>query len=87
MNFTLVKSKSFDKNFAKLSKKEQSLVIEKLKIFAESPFHPSLRTKHIQGSELFEASVNMDIRLIWQYEKDKIILILDVGHHNILNKY
>ncbi|MDR0975218.1 MAG: cytotoxin [Ruminococcus sp.] len=88
MKYIIIKSKTFDKHFAKLSKKDKTLVISKLKIFAESPLHPSLRTKHIQGSGgLFEASVNMDIRLIWQYTGDKIILMLDVGYHDILNKF
>lgn len=29
----------------------------------------------------------MDIRVIWYYEGDEIILLLDVGHHDILNKF
>ena len=50
--------------------------------------HPSLRTKRIQGSSyLFECSVNMDIRIIWHYEGDEIILLLDIGHHGILDRY
>ncbi|MDR0983866.1 MAG: cytotoxin [Ruminococcus sp.] len=61
---------------------------KKLKIFAEFPLHPSLRSKHIQGSNgIFESSVNMDIRLIWKYDEDKIILMLDIGHHDILSSY
>jgi mRNA-degrading endonuclease YafQ of YafQ-DinJ toxin-antitoxin module len=87
MKYTVLRSKLFDKHFVKLSKQEQRLVISKLRILEDSPLHPSLRTKHIQGLHgLFEASVNMDIRLIWRYEGDKIILMLDVGHHDILNK-
>jgi hypothetical protein len=29
----------------------------------------------------------MDIRVIWYYEGDKLIFLLDVGHHDILNQY
>jgi len=55
---------------------------------AENPDHPSLRTKKIQGtSDIFECSVNMDIRIIWCYEENTIILLIDVGHHNILKRY
>jgi mRNA-degrading endonuclease YafQ of YafQ-DinJ toxin-antitoxin module len=88
MIYTIIRSKNFDKHFGKLSKNEKSQVIDKLRIFAENPLHPSLRTKHIKGAGgIFEASVNMDIRLIWCYQGDKIILMLDIGHHDILNKF
>lgn len=50
--------------------------------------HPSLRTKRIQGIDrLFECSVNMDIRIIWHYEGNLIIVLLDVGHHDIFRQY
>jgi len=50
--------------------------------------HPSLRVKKIQGTKnLFECSVNMDICIIWYYENDEIIILVDVGHHNILNEF
>ena len=39
----------------------------------------------IQGIDgLFECSVNMDIRILWKYEDGKIILLLEIGHHDIL---
>lgn len=61
---------------------------KELKIFVENPFHPSLRTKRIQGTEdLFEFSVNMDIRVIWYYENNEIVMIVDIGHHDILKKF
>lgn len=54
----------------------------------ENPLHPSLRTKKIQGAEgMWESSVNMDIRIIWFYENNELILLLDIGHHDILNKF
>jgi mRNA-degrading endonuclease YafQ of YafQ-DinJ toxin-antitoxin module len=50
--------------------------------------YPSLRTKKIQGvSDLYESSVNMDIRIIWHYENDDLIILADVGHHDILNQF
>lgn len=62
--------------------------LRELKKFVENPFHPSLRTKRIQGTEdLFEFSVNMDIRVIWYYENDEIVMIVDIGHHDILKKF
>jgi len=44
-------------------------------------------TKKIKGSEiLFESSINVSIRVIGTYRDDKVILMLDIGHHDILNR-
>jgi len=78
-------TKMFLKSLKKLSQNEQKAVARKLVLLAQNPFHPSLRTKKVQSLEnIFECSVNMDIRILWTYKNDKIILILDVGHHDIL---
>ena len=37
-------------------------------------------------NDLFECSVNLDIRIIWFYEGEQLILLLDVGHHDMLDK-
>ena len=78
----------FQKHFKSLTSQEKKQLKNKLELLAENPAHPSLRTKRIQGTaDLFESSVNMDIRIIWFYEGDKIIFIVDVGHHDILKQY
>jgi mRNA-degrading endonuclease YafQ of YafQ-DinJ toxin-antitoxin module len=59
-----------------------------MKIFIENNLHPSLRTKKINGhKDLFESSINMDIRIIWYYENQTIIVLIDIGHHDILKIY
>jgi len=58
------------------------MVLNKLKLLINDPFYPSLRTKQVQRTdEIFELIVNMDIRILWKYEGDIIILLIDVGHH------
>lgn len=85
MNFKFQFSKNFQKQLKKLSCDEQKMVFKKVQLMSQNPFHPSLRTKKVQGIEgLFECSVNMDIRILWKYEDGNIILLLDIGHHNIL---
>lgn len=75
-------TKTFEKNLKKLSPKEQKAIAQKLQLLIQNPFYPSLRTKKVQGIEnIFEMSVNMNIRILWQYDNDIIILLLDVGHH------
>ncbi|MDO4552492.1 MAG: type II toxin-antitoxin system YafQ family toxin [Bacillota bacterium] len=78
----------FQKHFKSLTAREKTQLKRKLSLLAENPLHPSLRTKRIQGTDgLFECSVNMDIRIIWFYEGDRWIILLDVGHHDILKQF
>lgn len=88
MAFQFTFTDRFEKHFKTLSANEKKQLKNKLALLAENPMHPSLRTKRIQGTkDLFECSVNMDIRIIWFYEGDMMIILVDVGHHDILNQY
>ncbi|MDR1157217.1 MAG: type II toxin-antitoxin system mRNA interferase toxin, RelE/StbE family [Oscillospiraceae bacterium] len=78
----------FQKHFKTLTEQEKRQLRRKLALLAENPLHPSLRTKRIQGTaDLFECSVNMDIRIIWYYEGSRMIILVDVGHHDILKQF
>ncbi len=80
--YKLKYTKEFEKDLKKLSPTEQKAVANKLRLLVQDPFYPSLRTKKLQGLDnVFEMSVNMDIRILWKYENGVIILLLDVGHH------
>jgi len=86
---TVILSEDFFCALGKLSTEHQKIVLKKLQILRFNPFYPSLRTKKLRGDqdERFESSVNMDIRLIWRFDGDRIILVLDVGHHDVLRRY
>ena len=87
MSYRITYTKRFKKSFGKLTASEKKQIKAKVILLSENPFHPSLRTKRIQGTDnLFECSVNMDIRIIWYYEDNELIMLLDVGHHSILDK-
>lgn len=65
MPFRIVYTKEFLKRYKTLTETEKNQVKNKLVLLSENPKHPSLRTKRIQGTkDLFECSVNMDIRII-----------------------
>ena len=88
MSFQFTYTDRFKKHFKNLTDIEKKQLHNKLQLLKENPLHPSLRTKRIQGTvNLFECSVNMDIRIIWYYEGSTIIVLIDVGHHNILKQY
>ena len=88
MPYQLSYTKRFQKHFKMLAAQEKQQIKRKLELLAENPLHPSLRAKRIQGTtDLFEASINMDIRIIWYYGGEQIIILLDVGHHDILKQF
>jgi len=56
-----------------------------LQLIEDNPQHPSLRTKKIQGTDgIYEASINMAIRVTFHYEKPNTIYLRNVGEHGIL---
>ena len=84
MGFKLQLEKSFVKHYRKLTTVERDMVDDKLRILAHDPWHPSLRTKRIQGTGEFEVSVNMDIRMAIVFQGDELIIMLDIDHHDKL---
>ena len=88
MAYQFTFTERFQKHYQALTPHEKKLPRKKLDLLAENPSHPSLRTKRIQGTDkLYECSVNMDIRIIWYYEGNTMIIIVDVGHHDILRQF
>ena len=88
MAYKITFTERFSKHYKTLTDIEKKQIKNKLVILSENPLHPSLRMKKIQGTiDLFECSVNMDIRIIWYYEGLTMIILVDVGHHDILKKY
>jgi len=78
----------FKKHYKKLHSTEKKQIMNKVELLMGNPIHPSLRTKRIQGTDdFFESSVNMDIRIIWYYKGESMIILVDVGHHDILDQF
>jgi len=87
MNHKAKQSDIFAEKLKKFPKKTQDLILEKIKKLEANPGYPSLRTKRIRGyDDLFESSINMNIRIFWQYERERILLF-DIGYHDILKRY
>lgn len=87
MNYEILFSSRFRKSFSRLQDAEKKIFYEKLTLFIENHKHPSLRSKKIKGSKiLFESSINMSIRVIRTYQDESLILMIDIGHHDILKR-
>ena len=86
----LHRSDRFVKELKKLFKKGILTAdqVEKFLLLMETnPQHPSLRTKKIQGTaDIFEASINMTLRVTFQYVKPDTIYLRNVGEHDITLK-
>ena len=75
-------SERFKKDYKLFSGDKKQVINSKLKILSGNPLHPSLRTKKIKGKEdIFETSINMHIRMTWNYYKGKILL-RTIGEHD-----
>lgn len=81
----------WDEGFAKIlkkwSKKHPDLISEfeiKLKIFAESPFHPSLKMHSLSGNlkGYWSIRINYEYRLIFNFVSQTKVLLIDIGTHD-----
>lgn len=82
----LVLAEKFKKDYKKLAPLIQRQTDEKLEFFAEKPFHPSFRVKKMKGRQgIYEASINMQYRFLFQID-NFICILLRIGKHDILEK-
>ena len=82
--YRIVSTPRFDREIEKLSEEDKEKVLDTIRILAENPHYPSLRTKKYR--KVYESSVNMDIRILWRFDEHPVIIALRVGHHNIVKK-
>jgi len=82
--YKLYATDKFKKAKERLSKEEKKQIIKAVVLLQQDPRYPGLKSKKIKGQEnLMECRVNKDIRIIWQYRED-VIVLLAVGRHKIV---
>lgn len=79
-------TKSFDKQYAKLSLKHKQKFKNRIEIFKINPFDQALRNHALKGKYSGYRSIDItgDIRALYTYKNDKIILFVFIGTHNQL---
>jgi len=85
-NITKVKlSSRFKKSFRKLPSNLQKKAVKKTNIFRSNPFHPSLETHSLSGrlKKCWAFSVDKKYRIKFIFLRDKKVLFLDIGTHDI----
>lgn len=76
-------TKSFDDEFAKISKGNISLkkkVIKQLSLIQHNPRHPSLRLHKLQGEDYWSISVDRSIRILIRIES-RAMYVYHIGKH------
>ena len=88
---TLEWKPSFTKSYQKLPQRIQKQTDQKLGFLIQDISHPSLRIKKVQGSlrgkkvvDVYELSITMRYRLLFQKTSDAYILLVIGTHDDIL---
>lgn len=82
----IIRTKQFSKKILKLSTKIKSALTNRLRIFAEDPYHVILNNHALSGEFENYRSINItgDYRLIYEFlDEDTIRLIYIDTHHNL----
>ncbi len=82
----ITKSKRFDKQYAKLSKKVQRQFDERLLLFVYEPKNPLLNIHSLMGefTDLHSFNVNAEVRVMYKVQVDTIVLLVAIGTHSQL---
>ena len=83
----LILDEPFFRILKKWRKKHPELVDrfqQKLILFTNEPFHPSLRTHSLSGNlaGYWSISINYEQRLVFKFLSDTKVLLIDLGTHN-----
>jgi addiction module RelE/StbE family toxin len=79
-------TKSFDKQYIKLSHKLQLRFKERLEVFYGDPFEPSLRNHPLKGKYLGYRSIDItgNVRALYTVKGDVVIIFGFIGTHSQL---
>ncbi|NOQ35364.1 MAG: type II toxin-antitoxin system mRNA interferase toxin, RelE/StbE family [Methylococcaceae bacterium] len=83
----LIWGKTFIRAAKKWRKKHPELderFKERLSLFSEEPFHPSLKTHGLSGNleGSFAFSINHEYRLVFKFLADDEVLLINIGSHD-----
>jgi len=74
---------TFLRQFRELPKEIQKKILKSIRLLAENPKHPSLRSKPVQGAKgIFEASPDMHYRITYERLPGDILRLRVVGPHD-----
>jgi addiction module RelE/StbE family toxin len=76
---------TFLRSFKKLDSQLQDEVEEKIVLFRDSAQHKKLRVHKLHGKlrGCYSFSVNYAWRIVFEYESEQVVILLDVGNHDM----
>ena len=87
-NFKATYHPQFLKNLKKIINKN-SLLSKKIEPFflklLSDPFYPGIKTHKVESrnyGKVFSSRLTGDLRILWKFYDQEIILIFDIGTHN-----
>ncbi|GAB5492000.1 MAG: hypothetical protein Phog2KO_22150 [Phototrophicaceae bacterium] len=84
--YTIRSTRRFEKQYTKLQKKIRDKVDKQIAFLAQNPHHPSLNTKKMQNTHLWECRVDYHFRMVFELQEKQVIILLFVGTHEIYRK-
>ncbi len=82
-------TQQFEKSFSKLPEDIAERFEKKLSLFLKDIFHPSFRTKKMDGFKnpsIWEASLTMNYRFTFEMDTEGKIIFRNIGTHAILGR-
>jgi addiction module RelE/StbE family toxin len=82
----IIFQRTFTKRYEKLPVKVQVKFDERFSLWLRDPEHPSLRVHSLKGKYVgyFSLNVTGDIRALYRYEDDTIVIFALIGTHSEL---
>ncbi len=80
----------FQKQYKNLPDQVKKMFRKQIEQFVNDPNHPSLKTKknyaasNEYGESIFESRINLQYRFLWKWNGDKLVLLLTIGDHEIV---
>lgn len=80
----------FENQYKSLPDQVKKNFKKQIELFVSDPNHPSLKTKkkHAASNEfgetIFESRINLSYRFLWKWNGHQIVLLLTIGHHEIV---
>lgn len=80
--------RTFKKSYQRLTKNQQKKFQERLEVFLNDQFNPTLRNHPLKGKYLDYRSINIsgDLRAIYKYISSKECVFVVLGRHRDLYK-
>jgi addiction module RelE/StbE family toxin len=77
----------FKRKYKKLVNQNEtlkSLFWNKMELFTDNPFNPTLKTHKLMGrlNDCWVSTFDYDLRIVFQFLNDKTVLFLDISSHD-----